>query len=91
MPWPELLKARKNAGEIEAEIERLLREHRALSKKEVSRQKDTILAEVDAAMGRIDEGLAELRRNLRSHRTYVEAKQRFLRRHYKRLYSEANK
>ncbi len=85
MSWPELLKARKNAGEIQDEVERLLREHRALSKKEISKQRDTMMAEIDAAISRIDEAAGELKENMRSHRKYVEAKQRFLKRHYKRL------
>ena len=83
--WPELLKAKTNLKNIEAQIDLLLRNHNSLTKKELAKQQDILLADVDASLQIIREELSEFAFNLRNHRNYIESKSRFVRRHYKRI------
>jgi predicted translin family RNA/ssDNA-binding protein len=83
--WPELKKAMQNARSIENEINTLLKNHNSFGKKEISRQNDTLLAETETAMERIEKEIESLKRNMASHGRYIEAKSRFLKRHYRRI------
>lgn len=85
MSWPELLKAKENIKNIERQLNALLKNHNSFTKKELARQKDTLIAELDASIEIIYEEISELRRNMDNHRKYLDSKSRFVRRHYKRL------
>jgi predicted translin family RNA/ssDNA-binding protein len=83
--WPELKKAMQNARSIENEINTLLKNHNSFGKREISRQNDTLLAETEAAMERIEKEIESLKRNMASHEKYIGSKSRFLKRHYRRI------
>jgi hypothetical protein len=85
MFWPELLKAKKNLHEIEDELDRLLRNHNSLTKKEIAKQHDTLLAEFDSSFLMINGKLDEFMDNIENHKKYIKAKSRFINRHYKRV------
>ena len=82
--WPELLKAKDAAESISNDIDALLKNHRALTKREIATQKDTLIAHTDDTIARIDEKIADLKGALNAHRKYVESKSLFVRRHYSR-------
>lgn len=83
--WPELHKARTNVREIEKELDRLVQNHNSFRKKEIARQHDTLVAETDAALERIEEEIGDMRANITNHKKQVSSKARFLKRHYKAL------
>lgn len=84
MAWPELLKAKKNMDNMQAEIEKLVKNHNSFKKEEIAKQDDTLIAEIDNALERIQEEAAEMQKNIINHRKYVRSKSRFLKRHYTR-------
>jgi ElaB/YqjD/DUF883 family membrane-anchored ribosome-binding protein len=81
--WPSLHEAKENIKTILDEIEKLLKNHNSLTKKELAKQKELLLEEFDETMKIIDEQINELKKNLKNHRKYLEAKSVFLKRHYK--------
>jgi peptidoglycan hydrolase CwlO-like protein len=83
--WPALQEARDNAKEIEKEIEKLLKNHNSLSKKEIAKQKELLLEEFAESLATINEQIKELKTNLEKHKKYLEAKSVFMQRHYKRV------
>ena len=83
--WPELAKTRKNIQSISAELEKLLREHNSLNKKEIANHIEQILADTESAMETVEEEIKQLKRNMGNHRKQLEAKYAFLRRHNKRI------
>ncbi len=85
MSWPELLKAKENLQELSREIDKLLKNHNSLTKKELARQRDTLLAEFDASLDVIKEQIDEFILNMENHRKYIISKSRFMNRHYKRI------
>lgn len=85
MPWPELKKAKQNAQEIEREITRLLKEHNSLGKKEIARHNDTLVEMTEQSLDEIMQRIKELEANIRSHKKYLRAQGKFLRRHYRSL------
>jgi len=85
MAWPALLKARDNTKEIEKEISRMIKNHNSLTKKEMAKNSDTIAAAAEGSMAIIKEQMAELKSNLDDHRSYLESKKRFVRRHYRHI------
>lgn len=85
MSWPGLLKAKENAKNIEMQLSALIKTHNSFTKKELARQSDLLLTELDASVASINEEISELRRNIDDHRKYLDSKSRFMRRHYKML------
>ncbi len=85
MSWPALLKAKDNVRSVSAELDRMLKESRALSKKDIVSYRETMLNRIDNSIDLIDEETKDLRKNLLQHRKYFESKSVFLRRHHKRL------
>lgn len=83
--WPGLYKTRENARNISMEIEKLLRNHNSLRKKEIANYKEQLLAETEEAIATISGQIRELSRNMESHRKQLEAKAVFLKRHNKRI------
>lgn len=84
MSWPALLEAKENARNISLELDRMLKDANSLSKKDIARYKETLLAEIDRSVGEISAQIAELKLNLKNHRKYFEAKSAFVKRHYSR-------
>lgn len=84
MSWPALLKAKDNARAVSNELDRMLKNGNSLSKRDIARHKETILADIDRSLAIIQEELDELQANLKNHRKYFEAKSVFIQRHYSR-------
>lgn len=84
MPWPELYEAKKKANEISVEIEKLLKEHNSLVKKEIAKHSEKLLSETDETIILIKEKLKELQKNLDNHKNQLKARSSFLRRHNSR-------
>lgn len=83
--WPALHEARENTKKILNEIEKLLKNHNSLTKKEIAKQKEMLIDEFNESIKIINEQINELKRNLKKHRKYLEAKSDFMRRHYKSI------
>ena len=83
--WPELAKTKKNMQNISQEIERLLKNHNALYKKEIANHKEQLLADTQEAIEIIEDEIKQLRKSLEDHRNRLEARAVFLRRHNKRI------
>ncbi|MBI2173132.1 MAG: hypothetical protein HYT73_02900 [Candidatus Aenigmarchaeota archaeon] len=78
-----LKKARQNAENIISEIDSLSKEIKSLTKKEISRNHDTLATYIDNAMENINTESKEMTINLKKHRNFMESKTRFIKRHYK--------
>ena len=85
MTWPELYEAKKKAHEIANEIDKLLKEHNSLMKNEISQHSEKLLNETDDITELIKEKTKKLEKSLNNHRKQLEAKSRFLKRHYNRI------
>lgn len=83
--WPALLKAKEHARAISHELDRMLRDGNSLSKRDIARHNETILAEIDRSAAIIQEEIDELKASLKAHRKYFQSKHAFMKRHYKRL------
>ncbi len=84
MSWPSLLKAKDNIRAVSNEIDRMLKNGNSLSKRDIEKYKETLLADIDKSLEEINLQIADLKRNLGSHRKYFEAKSVFMKRHYSR-------
>lgn len=84
MSWPALLKAKDNIRAVSNEIDRMLKNGNSLSKRDIEKYKETLLADIDKSIAAIQEDLDELKVNLKNHRKYFEAKSVFVQRHYSR-------
>lgn len=84
MPWPELYDAKKKSAETSNIIEKLLKEHNSLSKKEIAQHKDKLLADIDESIAAIDGLHKEMLAEMKNHRKQLEAKSEFLKRHNSR-------
>lgn len=85
MVWPELRKAKDNVDNIYMEINRLIKNSNALTRKELANNADTIISQLDQTIEAVENESTELLHNLNNHRKYLAAKRRFVRRHYKRV------
>ena len=85
MAWPELLKARDNLKNIERQIDLLMKNHNSLTKRELARQNEFLLANFDESLKMIKAELKEFDLNMRNHRNHIESKSRFMKRHYRRI------
>jgi len=85
MPWPALLKAKKNLQTLSQEVDKLLKNHNSLTKKELAKQQDILLAEFDLSFDTINDQISEFLANIKNHRKYISSKSRFVNRHYKRI------
>lgn len=83
--WPELLKTKKNIQNISLEVDRLLKNHNALYKKELADHKEQLVTDTREAVEIINEEIRQLKRNMENHRKQLEAKANFLKRHNKRI------
>lgn len=83
--WPELVRTKENVQNISLEIERLLKNHNALYKKEIANHKEQLLADTQDAMAIIEEEIRHLKSNMTDHRKRLEARAVFLKRHNKRI------
>jgi len=84
MPWPELYEAKKKANEISVEIEKLLKEHNGLLKKEIAKHSEKLLSETNDAIDIVKERIKELQKNLENHKKQLLTKSSFLKRHNSR-------
>lgn len=80
----ELVDAKENAKQVEVIIENVLKQHRGLSKNEIKGYNDKLSSELEDAIAEIKEKQKEIIKNLEAHCKKLSAKERFLRRHYKR-------
>ncbi len=85
MTWSELKKANDNALSIENEINRLLKSHNGLLKKEIVQHREQLIIEAEDVNKTVEELCKEMMKNLRDHRKQVESKAEFLKRHNKRI------
>ena len=83
--WPELLKAKDNIKNIGLEIDRVLKNQRALTKQEISRHHQLLLENFDCSIDNINKELEEFRKNIDNHRKYINSKSIFMKRHYSRV------
>lgn len=83
--WPALHEARDNTENILKEIEKLLKNHSSLTKQEIAKQKLLLIGDFDESMKIINEQISELKRNLKKHKKYINAKSEFMKRHYARV------
>ncbi len=88
MAWAELHEARKKSMEITNAIERLLKEHSSLYKKEIAAHAEKLLRETDETMESIEEEYRQLAEGMKAHRKTLDAKSRFLKRHNSRRLHE---
>lgn len=79
--WHDLYKARENAKNVSYEIDRLIKEHNGVGKKEISLQSEKLAEQVGESLSVIDKENKELLKNMESHRKALLAKSRFLKRH----------
>ena len=82
--WTELFEAKKKSLELSQRLDKLLREHSSLSKKEIELHAGTLLGETDEAIADIEEMYRALAAGLKNHRKTLAAKEKFLKRHYRR-------
>jgi len=85
MTWPELYKAKKNAQEISQEIDRLLKEHNSLFKKEIAKHGEKLADETTCTLESVEEQFKDMMKNLKNHKKQMETKSRFLQRHNSRF------
>ena len=85
MRWPELYEAKKQSAAIANEVERLLREHNALYKRELAAQHEWLLNQTEESVAAVEEAWDALRTSMDGHRAKLIAKAKFLQRHHSRL------
>lgn len=83
--WPEILKAKRNADKISIEIEKLMKNHNALTKKEIASHRDQLVSGTQESILLIEAEIVQLRNSMKSHRKQLEARAAFLKRHNKRI------
>ena len=83
--WSELREAKKVSGDIEKELELLMRKHSSLYKTEIAKHQELLITEVDETMSNVQQMMDDLMKNLAEHRNVVNAKSKFLRRHNSRV------
>ena len=82
--WPELREAKKKSRDIEKEIDLLLKKQSSLDKNEISKHQRLLEEEVVESMRKVNELFSEMMKYMDEHRNQINAKSRFLRRHYRR-------
>lgn len=81
LSWPGLRKAKNMAREISLTLENLEKEHNSLTKKEIALHSGNLSETTSDALTAIEVSCAEMLENLKSHKSQLEAKSRFLKRH----------
>ncbi|MBI2972032.1 MAG: hypothetical protein HYY37_06430 [Candidatus Aenigmarchaeota archaeon] len=84
MAWAALREAREKSRAITVLIEHLLKEHDALSKKEIAAYSEKLLTDSDEAIEAIIEEYRHLIECMKGHRKTLASKARFLTRHHTR-------